>query len=116
MGCWNVWLHKDSRLERSVSKRLTGLFSGHLPLDGASQRTVRHLADWSGAVWPFVVRKALRRLPNCVDQASFSGFAETDANRPIEADLFHHSLERLSHTGVPTIKTGGGHRCRRLRR
>jgi len=113
---WQVRFDKDSCLERSFGKRLTGLFGCHLSLDGASQSTVRHLAHRTGAVWPFVVREAFRRLPDCVDQTSFPGFAETDTNRPIEVDLFHHSLERLSHTGVPNMKAGGDHRFGRLRR
>jgi hypothetical protein len=62
---------------------------------------VRHRTRRAGAIWPFVVRKAFQRLPNCVDEASFAGFAETDANRLIKADLFHHLLERASRTDVP---------------
>jgi hypothetical protein len=91
---WKVRLDKDLRFERRVSECLTGLVSCHPSLDGASQRAGRHLAHRSGAVRPFVVRKAFSRLPNSVDQASFSGVAEADANRPIEAYLFHHLLER----------------------
>jgi hypothetical protein len=43
-----------------------------------------------------------------MDQARFPGFAKTDANRPIEVDLFHRSAERRSGMDVPKIATGGG--------
>lgn len=42
-----------------------------------------------------------------MDQASFPGFAEADAHRPIEVDLSHHCAERPSLTGVPKIDPGG---------
>jgi hypothetical protein len=90
---WKVGLGKDSRLERCVNECLTSLFSAHLSLDGASQRAGRHLPHRASAVRPFVVHKASRRLPNGMNQARFACLAEADANRPVEADLFHFSFE-----------------------
>jgi hypothetical protein len=63
-----------------------------------------HLVDMARALRPFVVRKAFQRLPNSVDQASFAGLAEADANRTIKADLFHGLVERRSRPNVPHMK------------
>jgi hypothetical protein len=100
--------HKGSRLKRGVNKRLTGLLSGHLSLGSASQCSRRHLEYRAAAVRPFAVRKASRCLPNGVDQASFAGFVEGDANRPIEVDMFHHCAEHLPRIEVPNITASGG--------
>ena len=88
-----VGLGKDARLKRCVSECLTSLFSAHLSLDGAPQRADRHLPHRASAVRPFVIRKAFRRFPNGMNQACFACLAEANANRPVEADLFHFSVE-----------------------
>jgi hypothetical protein len=100
-------LDENPRLERCVSKRLPGLFGCDLPVHGSTQRIVGHFPHRPSTVRPFVVRKAFQRLPNGMDQASFPGFAEADAHRPIEVDLSHHCAERPSLTGVPKMDPGG---------
>jgi hypothetical protein len=104
--------HKGSRLKRGVNKRLTGLLSGHLSLGSASQCSRRHLEYRAAAVRPFAVRKASRCLPNGVDQASFAGFVEGDANRPIEVDMFHHCAEHLPRIEVPNITASAAYLLR----
>jgi hypothetical protein len=86
---------KNSSLKGCVSKRLTGLLSCYLSLAGTPQCRGCHPEHRAIAVWPFVVRKTFRCLPNGMDQASFAGFAEADANRPIKSNLFHCSFKRL---------------------